>query len=219
MKKKLLLAALLFVLLAIPAAWLQCRDGVMMEERFFAQKSADLYAAGKDSVAIERTSDGADIAIQLNGERLNAQLKVDGEHYTFDYEDGRRVEGYAGWWEDQLTDADGMPLGWTDGVVVIVGDEEPASVLTREYALSNVLYRMYAGICEQRGHILVILMALFICALGVASFFWPEEVHFFGNRWRYANAELSYDGVVAQKISGVACAVAGVVLLYAPLFW
>ena len=78
---------------------------------------------------------------------------------------------------------------------------------------------MVEGICEQRGHFVVILMAMVIYALGIASFFWPEEVHFFGNRWRYANAELSDDGIFVQKISGVACAIAGVVLLYAPLFW
>ena len=58
-----------------------------------------------------------------------------------------------------------------------------------------------------------------IYALGIASFFWPEEVCFFGRRWRYANAELSYDGVIVQRIGGVLCALAGIVLLYAPLFW
>jgi hypothetical protein len=58
-----------------------------------------------------------------------------------------------------------------------------------------------------------------IYALGIASFFWPEEVHFWGSRWRYVNAELSDEGILVQKISGAACAVVGVVLLYAPLFW
>lgn len=219
MKKKVLLAALLFVVLAIPAAWLQLTSGVMVNEQFYARKNADMYISGRDHVAITRAADGADFAISLNGESLSVQLRIEGDRYSFRYEDGRTVEGRAGAWTDQLVTEDGMPLAWEDGISVTVGDEEPESILTREYTLSNVLYRMYAGICEQRGHILVILMALFIYAMGAASFFWPDEVHFFGSRWRYSHAELSDDGRLVQRISGVACGIVGVVLLYAPLFW
>ena len=219
MKKKIILMALAFVLLAIPAAYLQTADGVMLDGRFFVQKNDDLYAHGKSSVSISRNDAGADISILLDGEELNAALAVEGDKYTFAYEDGRTVQGYAGKWADELVDADCAPVWMEDGVVVVVGNERSPSALTREYSLSNILYHMVEGICEQRGHFVVILMAMVIYALGIASFFWPEEVHFFGNRWRYANAELSDDGILVQKISGVACAIAGVVLLYAPLFW
>ena len=219
MKKKIILLALAFVLLAVPAGWLQLKDGVMMDGRFFAQKSAELYIHGRDSVSISRNDDGAEISIVLNGEQLDAELTIENDFYSFAYEDGRVVEGYGGRWMDELVDADGAPIWLEDGIVVVVGNEPEPSLLTREHSLSNILYHMVEGICEQRGHVLVLLCALLMYALGIASFFWPEEVHFFGSRWRYANAELSYDGMIVQKISGVACAIVGVGLLYAPLLW
>jgi len=56
-------------------------------------------------------------------------------------------------------------------------------------------------------------------ALGVASILWPEKVHFFGSRWRYAHAELSSDGIAVQILSGIANIVLAIVLMYMPLFW
>ena len=189
-KKKIILLALVFVLLAIPAGWLQLRDGVMMDGKFYAQKNADLYTHGKDSVSISRNDTGAEISIVLNGEHLDAALTIENDFYSFAYEDGRTVEGYAGKWLDGLVDADGAPIIWLqDRIVVVVGNEPEPSILTREYSLSNILYHMVEGICEQRGHALVLVCALLIYALGIASIFWPEEVHFFGSRWAYANAE------------------------------
>jgi len=219
MSKKIILLALAFVLLAIPAAWLQLRDGVMLDGRFFAQKNADLYIHGDDSVSITRNDEGADISIVLDDERLDVDLTIANDFYSFAYEDGRKAEGYAGKWMDELVDADGAPIWLEDSIVVVVNNERAPSALTREYSLSNILYHMVEGICEQRGHGLVIVMSLLIYALGIASFFWPEKVHFFGSRWAYANAELSDAGIAVQKITGVACAVVGIVLLYAPLFW
>lgn len=219
MKKKIILMALVFVLLAIPAAYLQMVDGVMLSGRFFAQKNDGLYVHGDDSVSITPNQEGAKISISLDGEQLNAALTVADDVYTFTYEDGRTVQGYAGKWSDELVDAQGAPIWLEDSVVIVFNDEPAPGALTREYSLTNILYQMVEGICEQRGHFLVILMAMLIYALGIASFFWPEEVHFFGGRWAYSNAELSDAGILVQKVSGIACAVVGIVLLYAPLFW
>lgn len=219
MRKKIILLAILFLLMAIPAAWLQLMDGVMLDGRFFVRKNDGLYANGADSVSIRRDDAGAEVSIMLNGQPLAAQLTVEGNKYSFTYEDGRNVVGYAGQWTEELVDADGAPIWLEDSVTVVIGNEQEPDALSREYSLSNALYHMAEGNCEKRGHALEIVMAMLIYALGVASFFWPEEVHFFGCRWRYANAELSYEGLIVQKISGVACGLVGIVLLYAPLFW
>ena len=219
MQKKIILWALLFVLLAVPAACLQLQSGVMLDGRFFVRKNANLFASGGDSVVISRTADRAEICVSLGGEQLMAQLTVTANAYSFAYADGRTVEGYAGIWDGELADADGAPLGLEDGIVILVGDEEASSALTRVSSLSSILYCMAEGICEQRGHPLLLVMAMAMYAIGAVSFFWPEKAYFFGRRWRYANAELSYDGIAVQKISGVVCALMGIVLLYAPLFW
>lgn len=219
MKKKIILMALVFVLLAFPAAYLQMQEGVMLDGRFFVKKNEGLYVNGKNSVSIVPDNEGTEIGVALDGEQLNAMLTVQDELYTFVYEDGRTVQGYAGKWMDGLVDADGAPIWLEDSIVVAVGNERTPSALTREYSLSNVLYHMKENICEQRGHVLAIFCAMLIYTLGVASIFWPEEVHFFGTRWAYSYAELSAAGIAVQKIAGVACSVAGVILLYAPLFW
>lgn len=219
MKRKITLLALVFVLLAVPAGWLQLRNGVMMDGRFFARKNENLYVHGKDSVSISRNADAAEISIVLDGEQLDAELTIANDLYSFAYADGRVVEGYAGKWMDELVDAEGAPIWLDDSVIVVVGNEPEPSILTREYTLSNILYHMLEGICEQRGHVLVLVCALLIYALGIASIFWPEEVHFFGSRWAYSHTELSDAGVAVQQISGVACAIVGIGLLYAPLFW
>lgn len=219
MKKNILAAALLFVLLAFPAAWFQLTKGVMLDGHFFVQRNEDLYVHKKDSVAITRTADGADICITLANEQLTAEMKISDQKYSFAYSDGRTIEGYAGKWLDELVDADGAPIWLEDSIVVTVGNEREPSALTREHSLSNTLYHMAEGICEQRGHILLILAAALFYALGVSSCFWPEKVHFLGGRWMYANAELSDAGIMAQQLSGVICALVGAGLLYAPLFW
>ena len=132
MKKKIILLALVFVLLAVPAGWLQLKNGVMMDGRFFAQKNENLYVHGKDSVSISRNADGAQISIVLDGEQLNAALAIENDFYSFAYEDGRVVEGYAGKWLDELVDADGAPIWMDDSVIVVVGNEPEPSILTRE---------------------------------------------------------------------------------------
>ena len=72
MKKKIILLALAFVMLAIPAAYLQLQDGVMLDGRFFVQKTADLYVHEDNSVTISRNDAGAEISIVLDHEQLDA---------------------------------------------------------------------------------------------------------------------------------------------------
>ncbi len=219
MKKQIVLLGILFLLLAIPAAVWQLADGVMVDGQFFTRRSPDLYLHGKDSVTITRTDAGANIMIQLNGEQLEAQVSVEDNAYTFRYMDGRVVSGYWGEWLDVLVTADGKPLEWEDGIQIIVNNEQPQSILKREYSLSNVLCCMLVEQTEQRGHPVLIMGSLLLYALGVITFFWPEEVYFFGGRWRYAHAELSPEGIAVQKLGGVVCAIVGIGLLYAPMIW
>jgi len=219
MKKRLILAALAFVLLAVPAAWLQLRDGVMLGTDFYAQQTPDLYALRKNTVSIERSEQGAVFDLSINGTAQSVVMETDGKRYSFQYEDGALVEGFAGHWSDELVDAEGVPLGWTDGVAIYIGEEPVDDAFSGKYNLSNVLFRMHEGICEQKGHVLLIVFGLLLYALGVASILWPEKVHFFGSRWRYAHAELSSDGIAVQILSGIANIVLAIVLMYMPLFW
>lgn len=218
MKKKLVLAALALLLLAFPAAWLQCREGVIIGTDFYIQKNPDLYAEGKNSVSITRTGHDAVFDLSINGTAQSVMMKSDGNRYSFQYEDGTMVEGFAGRWSDELVDEEGVPLGWTDGVAVYIGEEPVDDAFLSKYHLSNVLFRMHNGLCGTRGHALMIVMGLLLCALGIASILWPEKVYFFGSRWRYAHAELSADGIAVQKLTGIANIVLGIVLMYLPLF-
>lgn len=77
MKKKLVLAALA-LLLAFPAAWLQCREGVMIGTDFYIQKNPDLYAEGKNSVSITRTGHDAVFDLSINGTAQSVMMNSEG---------------------------------------------------------------------------------------------------------------------------------------------
>ena len=219
MKKTLTLVVVVFLLLAVPASVFQLRQGVQLGETFYVRKNADLFRAKQNSIAIERNVGGAAFRVSVANTHINVEMSKEAERYTFAYDDGTVVEGYANEWSNELASADGAPLMWTDGIAVYVGAEPPEDdILQRKYSLSNDLFQMYEGICERRGHFMLLAMGALMYALGVASVLWPEKVHFFGNRWRYSHAELSDEGIVMQKLSGFVCIGISVVMLYLPFF-
>ena len=219
MKKTLVLFLSVFLLLAVPASVFQLRQGVQLGETFYVRKNADFFRAKQNSIAIERSEGGAMFMISVGNTRMNVEMSKADERYTFAYDDGTVVEGYANEWSNELASADGAPLMWTDGIAVYVGAEPPEDdILQRKYSLSNDLFQMYEGICERKGHFMLLVMGTLMYALGVSSVLWPEKVHFMGNRWRYSHAELSDEGIAMQKLSGFVCIVISGVMLYLPFF-
>lgn len=212
MRKKVWIGVLVFVLLAVPALRLHGERGVYLGDRFFVRGQGDAFTCGADSARMEKTDSGASFDICLDGQALSAQLAREDANIRLTFSDGRMVRGVGD--GQRLYDAQGLPLGWADGVTVTVGDERaPVNV----YTLGNWLYRMYAGTLERRGEPWLLLLAALLYGLGLLHLLWPERMFFLFSRWRYSHAELSDEGRLAQRLGGAVWVAVSVGVLYLPL--
>lgn len=216
MKKKLILLVAVLLAAFIPAMALNVQRGVPIGESFLTKRNDALYEKNADyRVALSRGEDETLCEIQLGAQTLSAALRWQGERARVEYDDSAVIEGV--WHADDkwLTDKDGMPIAWNDGVTVTV-DGDPVGI--GRGALADALCRMDTNATEPRGSAAVPFVGALLYALGAAAFLWPEQTYFFGSRWRFNVAELSDDGKLMQKAGGVITMLGSIVLMFYPLF-
>jgi len=86
-------------------------------------------------------------------------------------------------------------------------------------ALARLLMDTAEGRTELRGIAWIALLYAAVYWLGAATILWPEQMAFFGSRWRYrTDPELSDDGLIFQTLGGYICIVGSLALLFMPLF-
>ena len=84
--------------------------------------------------------------------------------------------------------------------------------------LLQALVKVAEGEVEQRGHLSLAVAYIFFYALGVAILLWPQEMAFFGHRWRYRfEPELSDEGLMMEMLGGVVIIFMAIVMLFLPL--
>ena len=216
MKKKLILLVAVLLAAFIPAMALNVQRGVPVGESFLTKRNDALYEKNADyRVALTRGEDETLCEIQLGAQTLSAALRWQGNRARVEYDDGAVIEGV--WRADDmwLTDEDGRPVSWNDGVTVTV-DGDPVGI--GRGALANALCRMDIDATEPRGSAAVPLVGALLYVVGAAAFLWPEQTYFFGSRWRFNVAELSDDGKLMQKAGGVITMLGSIVLMFYPLF-
>lgn len=213
-KKKILLFALVFVLLLLPAMWIYSRDMVAIGGQQLVCWDGQSYRAGNDSLTMTARDDGADFDLTLYGEHTKATLRREGEKITVTFATGEIVEGYDKGLS-HLMNADGSFLD-ADPIIVLVGNKlaEPLG----KTALADRFFDIWKYGGEQWGPLWFPLMMGVVYVLGVVQILWPEETYFFLSRWRYTHAELSEDGLVVQKLGGWVALIGSVALMYGPLF-
>ncbi len=176
------------------------------------------FKSGDHEIRMIKGEGFTNFQIVLHGENRTAALQwsrsdvlfdVEHDFATLTFDDGAIIEGT--WFSDDiLLDKDGLPLGWANGFMS--ADGNAVRVISNE-ALSNVFCKIALGKTEQNGSIGVVLVGGLIYILGALSFLYPEKVHFFGNRWRYKNAELSDDGIFMEKFGGIIGMVLGAIMV------
>ena len=213
-KKKILLFALVFVLLLLPAMWIYSRDMVAIGGQQLVCWDGQSYRAGNDSLTMTARENGADFDLTLYGERVAASLWQEGDKITVTFDTGETVVGYDKGFS-RLMNEDGTFLE-TDTLIITVGGElaEPLG----KPALANRFFDIWKYGGEQWGPLWFPLMMGVVYALGVVQILWPEETYFFLSRWRYTHAELSEDGLIVQKLGGWVALIGAVALMYGPLF-
>jgi len=213
-RKKILLFALAFLLLLLPAMWIYSRDMVAIGGQQLVCWDGQTYRAGNDSLTMTARESGADFDLTLYGERVAAFLRQEGDKITVTFDTGETVVGYDKGFS-RLMNEDGTFLE-TDTLIITVGGElaEPLG----KTALANRFFDIWKYGGEQWGPLWFPLFTALIYFFGVAHILWPEECYFFLSRWRYSHAELSDDGLLMQRLGGWVAVISTAVLMYGPLF-
>ena len=208
MKRNMLLLAVLFVLLAIPALYLNAQAGVFLGDAFFRQTAEGSFRADASNfIDCSPTASGARFSFTLNGTPSSAELRLEDNLIRFDRENGDYLVAQQ--------EIEGFPLFWNSETEIPVNSE--ASQGVSSYALCNCLYNIYRGRTERHGVPGAVLLALVTYEIGALCLFFPEKMHFLGGRWQYSVAELSAAGRLCEQACGVLLLLGGVVLLYLPL--
>lgn len=212
MKKQFLILSVILVLLQIPAFFLHSAKGVMINDRLFLQKSDTFYKNGKSYVELSPTETGASVkGILFGDQELSVEMEVERYAVTFAYPDEVIVANFLG---DMLVTQDNLPLAF--GVVYANSEVSLQNEGVRNQ-VSAALYDMYMGNVVQRGAPIYLPLFMLLSVIGASVFLWPEKMHRWGSRWRYDKLELSYDGIMMEKIGGVIGMIAGVILPYLAL--
>lgn len=196
------------VLAAAFSGWRNLRKGIFLGNDFFYRVEESLYQKNSANYIRSVPEDGgAGFVIFLNGKEQTASLQRQEDFVSITYGDGTVIEAVwnGQWFCDRET---GYPM--TFDVAVTFGDEIPE---IGKPAISNALCRIVWGDLEPRGSAALILVGGLLYALGAVSFLFPNQAHFFLRRWAYRQAELSEDGVLAEKIGGVVGMAVGVVVM------
>lgn len=209
MKKRFFLLAIVFLLLALPAAYLNLQQGIWWGDTFL-RRTADGYG----SIRMTRSDAGTLFSGTLDNFTWHGTVTREGKSIAVTFPDGTRIAGT--WNGEYLCDPSGMPHAFQGDMVTIVvnGEAQPPSPI----AQADLMCRMALEQIEQRGSLLLVLLGLFVYVTGALSILYPEKMALLGGRWRFAYAELSDAGRAAQKFSGWVCILLSPIVMYLPLF-
>ena len=210
MKRKLALLIAVFVLLAIPAAWLNTQQGVFWGDRFLRRT-----ASGYGPITMVRQENTAHFTGTIEGFSWAGTVRRDGDTMTVAFPDGETI---AGTWNGKyLCDPDGMPYIFTTDMITISVGNEP--VPPSRVSQAHLLCRMEQEDTEQRGSLWCIAVGLVLYVIGALSILFPDTMHFFGGRWLYDHAELSDAGRFLQRGAGWLGLAVAAFVMYLPLFY
>ncbi len=186
------------------------RRGIDLGDDFFYKKGSGHYAADKDNqIRLSSQGQSEHASIVLNGKAQEAELSWRGNEVKITYGDGTVTEGT--WGNDCLLDKEGMPVMYSgEAVIAVTGDK--AKEVGKE-VLSDALCRVSRDAAEIRGSVWFMLLGTVLYGFGIFALKNPEGSHFFLNRWRYRDAELSEEGKAAEQIGGAVFLIFGAVLV------
>lgn len=207
--KSMIVLLALFVIALAFSGWRNFRKGVYIGDDFFYKTSDTLFKSGENTISFQESDDGTQFTVFMNGEQQTAGVKWNGDHADITYADGTVV---AGSWDGQrLLGEDGIPLIYSlNEITVTIGNEiAPLGKGT----LSDVLCRIDRNETENRGIAMMLVAGGVLYLIGALTFLYPNETHFFLRRWAYREAELSEEGLLAEKIGGVVAMIAGIIIM------
>lgn len=213
-KSKLILAVVLIALL-LPAIWLNTRTGITIHDQFLFLRASGEYRS-LSGWNIDHDPSADLFTTQLADQTYRASAEVNGDFLRFDFGDGTIVEGR---WDKRfgLVDPDGIPVSLFAEPVIITGGDT-LRFHSSPHEIACELSRIVMGKTESFGSLSLVLCGILLYLLGAAHFLWPEQTHFLFSRWRYRAAELSDEGIAAERIGAVLLLLCAAGVMFAPLF-
>ena len=198
--------SVLIVVLAL-SCWINFRNGIYIGDRFFYMVDDTLYKNNKNNnISLQENNNSTEFDIYLDREHQNASVRWEGDKAVITYDDNTVIKGT--WDGNWLHGDDEIPI--LPETRVVVGDERPQiDKITIAYALCKI----DRGETSTRGSVGIVIFGAAAYLLGALAFVFPNKVHFFMRKWAYKNAELSDEGVLAEKIGSVIIMLAGIVLM------
>lgn len=90
---------------------------------------------------------------------------------------------------------------------------------TYRVSIARLLREMATKSADIRGHAACLFMFLLFYCLGAAQWLWPEDVTFFGSRWKFkGDPELSDEGLMFTRFGAACVMIVGIVMLFIPVF-
>lgn len=215
MKKTLAILTVILIIVLGPALWLNTRTGVTIHDQFLFRRASGEYRSLSGWSIVYDEAENTFLAV-LGKQTFHAKAVLDDNFARFTFSDGTIAEG----WLDSrfgLVDSNGVPMTFSDDIEIIVGDENLRLYLT-PCAVACEFCRIAMDAAEPYGSIAIVLLGSMIYLLGAAQFIWPEQMFFLFSRWRYQKAELSDDGILAEKASAILLMICAAAVMFAPLF-
>ena len=209
MTKKIILLVLGLVVLLVPAAWLNTRQGVYAGDVFLPRTEAGYgpITMTREDGAVTFTGTAADTD-------FTAVLCRDGNMVSIAFADGATLTGQ--WDGANLCNDDGTPYAYTSHAITVTVGNEPSPL--GQAPLADVMCRMAFGVTEARGSLHLLVVGTVLYVLGALYVLIPEKMYFLGRQWVFSHAELSDMGRLGQVIGGWVLVIAAAVMMYFPLF-
>ena len=211
---KITLFLIVLLIVMLPALYLHTRPVADVFGHDLFKQADGVYHFDGSTVSITETPQGASFEGKVDGTAFRADMTQEGRLVRTTFDDGEVIEGYDNGWI-HLQRPDGSLL--TRGNEIIFVGEQRTNNVSREEIADN-LWQLWQGEERTKGIWWFVLFMALPYLAGMATILWPEEMHFLFSRWRYQNAELSYDGLMMERLGGWVLLLGSVVLMYLPLF-
>lgn len=220
-KKSFIVFSIILILSISLGAWRNLRKGIYIGENFLYRKNNNYYKGKSDEIRINKKYNTTKFDIIIAGIKKSATVNWSDTSssylgVTITFDDGNTIEGY---WNDlnRLVDADDNLIADASDIISF---DNSAVNNEKKFPISNEYLAEYlCGIdkeanIETRGSIILILLGVFIYICGLISLYWPNEIFFFLNKWRYEKPCLSETGKLVEQISGVVFIIISYIVIY-----